>query len=110
MAPMTIEQAIQVAVGHHEAGRWAEAELIYRQVLAQFPDYSDALHLLGALACQTNHLDDAIDLIKQAIAINPAQAGYHHNLGESYRRAGRWDGAIAAFQRAIELRSEHPDT
>ncbi len=107
---MTIEQAIQIAVGHHEAGRWGEAELIYRQVLAQFPDYSDALNLLGALACQTDHLDDAIELIQKAIAINPTQAGYYHNLGESYRRSGRWEGAIAAFQRAVELRSEHAET
>jgi predicted O-linked N-acetylglucosamine transferase (SPINDLY family) len=108
--PQTIEEAIQAAVGHHEAGRLVEAEMIYRQVLAQFPDYADALHLLGALACQTGHLDEAIELIGQAIAISPESAAYHHNLGESYRRAERWEGAIASFRRAIELRPAYAES
>ena len=52
MTPITIEQAMQIALGHHQAGRLAEAEAIYRQVLAQFPDHADALHLLGVLAAR----------------------------------------------------------
>ena len=63
MTPMTIEQAIEIAIGHHQAGRLAEAEAIYRQVLAQLPDHADALHLLGALACHTGHHAAAIELI-----------------------------------------------
>ena len=34
MTQMTIDQALQIALGHHEAGRLAEAEGIYRQILA----------------------------------------------------------------------------
>ncbi len=37
MTPMTIDQAMQVAFGHHQSGRLAEAEALYRQVLAAFP-------------------------------------------------------------------------
>ena len=46
----TVEQAMQIAVGHHQAGRRVEAEAIYRQVLAECPDHAGALHLLGVLA------------------------------------------------------------
>src|ERR1700727_2786173 len=101
---MNSSDAIQVAISHHQAGRLAEAEAIYRQVLARFPDYADALHLLGTLACQTGALEVAIDLIGRAIAVCPGEAAYHLNLGESYRRAGRRDDAIASFGRALELR------
>ena len=52
---MTIDQAMQIALEHHRAGRLAEAEAIYRQVLARCPDHADALHLLGVLAGQTGH-------------------------------------------------------
>ena len=63
MTQIAIDQAMRIAVGHHQAGRLAEAEAIYRQVLGQQADHSDALHLLGVLACDTGHLEAAIDLI-----------------------------------------------
>ena len=49
---MTIPQALQLAVQHHQAGRLAEAELLYRQILAAQPNHADALHLLGVMAQQ----------------------------------------------------------
>src|SRR4051812_49024322 len=103
MAQVTIEQAMRVAIGHHQAGRLAEAEAIYRQILAQSPDHADALHLLGTLAGQTGHTDAAIDLIGRAIAITPTPAVFHSNLGETYRRSGQWERAIASLHRATEL-------
>ena len=35
MTPITIDQAMQIAIEHHQAGRLAEAEAHYRQVLGQ---------------------------------------------------------------------------
>jgi predicted O-linked N-acetylglucosamine transferase (SPINDLY family) len=106
MTLITIEQAIQIALAHHRAGRLVEAEEIYRRVLAQVPDHADALHLLGALAGQLGHPAAAVELIGRAIAINPAVAEYHYNLGEFSSRAGCGDAAIASLRRAIELNSE----
>jgi predicted O-linked N-acetylglucosamine transferase (SPINDLY family) len=100
---VTIEQAMQIALAHHEAGRLAEAEAIYRQVLAQVPQHAGALHLLGTVALQTGHLDAAIDLIGRALALNPGLAEAHCNRAEALRRAGRLDDAIAAFDQAIAL-------
>src|SRR4051812_32421807 len=104
MEPITIEQALRIAISHHQAGRWAEAEGIYRQVISLFPYHSDALQLMGSLECDRGNTAEAIDLIGRAIALNPAIAEYHCNLGESFRRAGQWDEAIAGFRRAIELK------
>ena len=101
MTHVTVEQAMQIALGHHQAGRLAEA--IYRQVLAQVLNHADALHLLGVLACHAGHLAAAIDLIGRAIAIAPDVAEYHHNLGESYWRNGEWEAAIASSRRAVAL-------
>jgi len=104
MTSMTIDQALQNALGHHQAGRLADAEGIYRQILTQSPDHAEALHLLGVLAAQVGRLEAAIELIGRAIAINPTIAEYHGNLGESYRRSGRHEAAIASLHRAIELK------
>ncbi len=109
MTPMTIDEAMLVAFGFHQSGRLAEAEVLYRQVLAQSPDHTDALHRLGVLEGQSGHTDASIDLIGRAIAINPDVAEYHHNLGETYRRARQWERAIPGFRRAIEINPEYAE-
>jgi len=109
MTDNAVQRSMQMALEHHQAGRLAEAEAIYRQVLAEFPDHADALHLLGVLAGQAGHTDRAIDLIGRAIAINPGIAQYHGNLGESYRRLGQLEHALDSLSRAIELRPDLAD-
>jgi Flp pilus assembly protein TadD len=56
----------------HMAGRLAEAERVYRQVIAAMPRHADALHALGALALQAGHPDAADALLRQAIGLKPA--------------------------------------
>ena len=53
---MTIEQAMQTAIRHHQAGRLAEAEGIYLQILDRQPGHAQALELLGALNLQRGRL------------------------------------------------------
>src|SRR5438045_2350285 len=55
---VSVHQLMSAAVQHHQAGRLANAEAIYRQVLGRSPQNPDALHLLGLLLHQSgNHLD-----------------------------------------------------
>jgi Tfp pilus assembly protein PilF len=56
----------------HMAGRLAEAEQVYRQVIAAMPRHADALHALGALALQTGRPAVAETLLRQAIGLKPA--------------------------------------
>ena len=61
---------LEKALGHHRAGRLAEAETIYRQILAVDAQHADSLHLLGMLEHQRGHHDIAIEMIRAAIAVN----------------------------------------
>jgi predicted O-linked N-acetylglucosamine transferase (SPINDLY family) len=103
MMDRTFDQALHLALGHHQAGRLEEAERIYRQVLAQAPGHAAALNLLGMLAGQTGRTALALDLLARAVAAGPGIAEYHSNLGEIHRRAGLRDDAIACFRRALAL-------
>jgi predicted O-linked N-acetylglucosamine transferase (SPINDLY family) len=103
MPPMTLDQAMRTALEHHNAGRFAEAETIYCQVLAQFPAHVGALRLLGMLAGQAGRADVAIDLIGRAIAVNPHDAEYHNDLGSALKSCGRPGEALDAYLRAIHL-------
>jgi Flp pilus assembly protein TadD len=105
---MTINQSMQLAVQHHRSGRFAEAEAICRQVLAQVPDQVDALHLLGVLAGQSGHPDQAIQLIGRAIQIRPGFEAYS-NLGVALREKGKLDAAIDAHRTALKLNPNYAD-
>jgi protein O-GlcNAc transferase len=103
---MTIPEALQIGVQHHQAGRFSEAEALYRQILAVQPRHADALHFLGVLAHQVGRHDVAADLIRQAIEVDPNNPVAHSNLGEAFRATGRFDEAATACLRAIELKPD----
>ena len=96
-----LRKMLAAGLRHHRAGRLAEAEPFYRQVLAVDARHPDALHLLGALAHQTGQNDSAVEIIGKAIVINPAIAAYHANLGTALKALGRLDEAVAAYEAAI---------
>lgn len=103
MSTVTIPQALELAVQHHEAGRLREAEVIYRQILAVQPNHAETLHLLGLVAHRCGRHETAVDLIRRAIHCGFAGAVAHSNLGEAYRLLGRTDEAIAEYRRALQM-------
>jgi tetratricopeptide (TPR) repeat protein len=109
MAQLTTDQAMQLAVQNHQAGRFAQAQEIYCQVLSQQPNNPEALHLLGVLAQQIGKLDVSIELIQRAISISPSSAHYHNNLGNSLRDKGKHAEAIIAYRNAVRLKPDYPE-
>jgi protein O-GlcNAc transferase len=102
-AKMSLNQAMELAMQQHQAGRLAEAEQIYRQVLANAPNHAGALHGLGLLSHQAGKHSEAADLIAQAIAIQPVEPMFHCNLGNVLSAMREYDRAIEAYQRAVAL-------
>lgn len=94
------------AVRHHQAGRLADAESRYRQILTIVPDHYDALHLLGVIAHQRGQSAKAVELIGKAISLNRKDPAAHNNLGEALRILGQLEEAESCFKRALNL---HPD-
>jgi tetratricopeptide (TPR) repeat protein len=109
MAQLTIQQAFDLALQHHQAGRLHEAEQIYQQILAQQPEHLDATHNLGVIASQVGRYDHAVDLIRRAITLKPDLAEAHSNLGNALKNRGLLDDAIAAYRQAIALRPNYAE-
>jgi len=109
MSPETTQQAFALAFEHHRAGRWAQAEALYRQILAAQPEHAEAWHFLGVIAIQAGQPDRALPLIRQALALQPDNPAAHTNLGEACRRLGRVDEAIAHFRRSCEMKPRSPE-
>ena len=100
---MTTDQELASAVQLHQAGDRAKAEAIYRQILAREPNNGHALHLLGVIALQNGRNEEAVELIRRAIANGPDWADFHFNLGSSLAGLRRWDEAAAEFRRALQI-------
>lgn len=94
---------LNLAVKKHTEGKLHEAELIYRKILAVYPNNPDALHLLGVIAHQVGRHEDAVKCISQAIKINPNDAVYHHNLGMAYDSLGEEEKSAKNFEKALNL-------
>ena len=92
------------ALRHHQAGRWTEAEQIYRQILAIDTRHADSLHLLGMIEYQGGRHEAAMEMIRTAIAINSKEAAYHSNLGTVLQAQGNLNEAAACYERALALK------
>jgi tetratricopeptide (TPR) repeat protein len=102
------ESAFDAAVVHHRAGRLAEAEKLYQQILNRDPNHALAAHQLAMIAHQTGRNEIAIDFLRRAIAPRPNWPEAHSNLGNILRIAGQIDQSITACRRALELRPDYP--
>ena len=88
---IAIQEAIDLAVKHHNAGDLPKAEGIYQQILKAHPNQPVVLHLLGVIAHQVGKNDISVDLITKALAIEPDYAEAHSNLGNVLREIGQID-------------------
>ena len=100
---------IEDALGHHRAGRLAEAEALYRRILESDPGNIDAAHFLGVLAYQRGDLAQAAERISAALARNPANAPAQNNLGNVLDAQGRHDDALRCYLEALALEPDYAD-
>lgn len=101
-----MQSEIFEALEHHQSGRLAEAERIYRHILSLDSRQPDALHLLGMIYFQMGRSDESVDLIKKAIEIKGNAASYHSNLGNVLQSQGKLSEAGACYQRALQLKPD----
>nr|MBI3614209.1 tetratricopeptide repeat protein [Nitrospirota bacterium] len=106
---MELTQAFAAALRYHTAGKLAEAEQIYRQILAQNPRHADALHLLGVIAHQSGRDDVAIEFIAKAVAVNPAVAEYHNNLGNALLAMNKVEEAGSQYRQALARKPDYAE-
>jgi TolB-like protein/predicted Ser/Thr protein kinase len=87
---------------------WAGAESIYSRALALAPGRANVLEGAAVLAATLGRFDEALDLGRRCLELNPLEPQAHVNLGRHALRAGRLDEAETAFRRALVLDPEFP--
>jgi tetratricopeptide (TPR) repeat protein len=109
MQDLNVPQTLKEAIAHHQAGRLAEAEVLYRRILDRHPRHPDALHMLGLLAHHAGHHAAGAELISEAIREAPGEPAFYSNLGNVLLAQGRVDDALAGFRRALDLNPNFPE-
>jgi predicted O-linked N-acetylglucosamine transferase (SPINDLY family) len=107
--PTHIANLLTAGLEHHRAGRYHEAELKYREVLAADARNADALHMLGLIGCKAGQYAQGVQFFQQAIGVRPGFADAWNNLGVALRTLQRTQEALTAFQQAVSSRPEFPE-
>jgi tetratricopeptide (TPR) repeat protein len=103
------ELAFDLGMLEEELGLPDRALVTYGRVLERDPDDGDALLRAGRVTADAGFDNDAVDLLRRAVKVNPTSALGHRLLGHALERVGRTAEAAEAYRRTFELQSEDVD-
>lgn len=83
-----------------EQGRYAEAEIRARLWTERDPSNAFAWKMLGAILATTQRHQEAVPILRQALALAPADAEALNALGAALEDCGRLEDAGACYARA----------
>jgi len=94
---------LQQAIAHHSAGQRFEAAAIYRELLAANPADADALCLSGVLAHEDARHEEALDLMRRALALQPDNASIAHTLANTLRELKQFPESAVVYAQVMHL-------
>lgn len=91
----------------HQAGRWAEAERIYKQILAAQPGHFDSLHLLAVLSYERGEYAQALGQIALLLAKDPDNSTVLNHRGLALSALKRFEEAVVSYDRALAVQPDY---
>ncbi len=87
-----------------EMDRWEDAVGDFKKVLAINPEHSDALNYLGyTWVDRGENLDEAFDMIRKALALEPESGAITDSLGWAHYKLGQYSEARVHLENAVAL-------
>jgi predicted TPR repeat methyltransferase len=100
------ETLLRQAAGLRQAGRFAEATELYRQILRSDPRHFEATYTLGILSLQEGQLEPAQALLGEALKLNPRFAEGWCARGIVLLQLRRREEALACLDRSLALKPD----
>ncbi len=88
-------------------GKYEESADEFRAELANVPQHAQALVYLADSDIKLGHRDQALDLLQEAIRLEPGLAMAHLDLGIVYADTGNQDGALRELKLAAKLNPDN---
>ncbi len=93
-----------LATAQNESGDFSAAEITLKSILKQTPNNPIALNNLGYFLTEQNlRLPEALDLITEAVKIDPTNPSFLDSLGWVYFKLGKLDEAEKYLKEAIRF-------
>lgn len=105
----SIGDVFRDAVVAHRAGRLAEAEAGYREVLRRHPGEPKTLHFIGLLQFHGGDLEGGIESLLHSLRRDPRNARAWNDLGGMFMAVARKAEARDAYQRATQAAPANAD-
>jgi Flp pilus assembly protein TadD len=86
-----------------ELAFWKDSDTLFTRALAVTHNNFVALNNLGAVLLRRGQTDEAIDLLKQAVVVAPADAEAQNNLGLTLVKLGQLEQAEPYYRNAIQV-------
>ena len=100
---MVDDSRMAFALQHQQAGRWAEAERIYRAILAGRPQDSRAWHYLGMIAHLKGRHDEAAQSLDRAMQLQTPDSEILAHLALVEHARGDAGRAIDLLRQALRI-------
>lgn len=92
-----------------QQGQWPGAEADLKAALELQPNNASLLNYLGySYVDRGKNLEEAFEMIREAVALQPDSGFVVDSLGWAHYRLGRYDMAIRYLERAVELEPSDP--
>ena len=106
--PAALSERLRAGLRLHLADQLAEAESVYREILAVDPDHAQALGMLATLVADGPDEAAAEALLKRHLALRPTDGASLHRLGRLRARQGDDEAAVELLSRAAQWRPDLP--
>lgn len=120
--PQNIEAQFRLAFGHYfkgyslqeqgqaEAAKESKslAKQAFRHIISLDPKYVWGYNYLAYLLAEEGDLAEAVETLKQAIAVEPDNAVSHFLIGQAYFRQGNHKDAVVEIGTGMRLRALNP--
>ena len=104
-----VEQGFREALACYEDGRLREAMERLEALLAEHSGQPALHNVHGAVLLALGRPEEGERAFRRAIALDPAVADGHNNLGNALRDQRRFEEACGAYRAALQRRQDYPE-
>ncbi|MCK0069233.1 2OG-Fe(II) oxygenase family protein [Kordiimonas laminariae] len=108
-AEQFIQSTLQKAHGFLQNNQIVHSEKLVRDLLNQYPNEPNSLHLLGLIYKKNNQFDAAVSSLEKAIQNGADTIAVSNSLGSTYYAQGNYKKALDTYDKVLSAQPHHAD-